>query len=292
MAAPDLPASPAPAGERIPSELLVRVASAAVLIAICLVAVANGTVPTALLIGSFLVLALIEYQLITSRLGASAPVWVLVPLALLFFTRFFMGSSEGFILGLGITAAITAGLAAFLFTRSIVPGLQRWALAVAGALYLGWMLGFFMALYTARNDWRLGLGWLVALVGSTIMGDTGALLVGTRFGSRRFFPAISPHKTVEGSIAGFVGQTLTFAFFALFVDVPAPHIFILGALVAVAAQTGDLIESQFKRAAGIKDASALIPGHGGVLDRMDSLILVPAVAYYYMTLVLNVRLPQ
>jgi phosphatidate cytidylyltransferase len=124
------------------------------------------------------------------------------------------------------------------------------------------------------------------------LGDTAALLVGTRFGRHPFFPAISPKKTIEGAVAGFVVQTLVFAAVGLLADIPGLHGLILGALIAVAAQVGDLIESQFKRAAKVKDAGRLVPGHGGILDRIDSLILIPGVAYYYLELVLHVKLPQ
>jgi len=172
--------------------------------------------------------------------------------------------------------------------------MSRWAMAVAGSLYLGWTLGFYFALYTIHNPdpARIGAALFVALAGSTVLGDTAALLVGTRFGRHAFFPGISPKKTVEGAIAGFVVQTLVFAAVGLLADVPGVHGLILGALIALAAQAGDLIESQFKRAAKIKDAGTLVPGHGGMLDRVDSLILIPGVAYYYLELVLHVKLPQ
>src|SRR6202022_2915801 len=112
------------------------------------------------------------------------------------------------------------------------------------------------------------------------------------FGRHPYFPAISPHKTLEGAAAGLVAQALSFAALGLLADIPGTHALILGCLVAIAAQAGDLIESQLKRAAKVKNASSLLPGHGGVLDRIDSLILISGVAYYYLELVLHVKLPQ
>lgn len=167
-------------------------------------------------------------------------------------------------------------------------------MAVAGSLYLGWTLGFYYALYAARNPdpARIGTALLVALAGSTFVGDTVAFLVGSRFGKRPFFPAISPKKTLEGAVAGLVSQTLSFAALGLLADIPGVQALILGCLVAIAAQSGDLIESQLKRAARVKNSSNLVPGHGGLLDRIDSLVLIPGVAYYYLELVLHVKLPQ
>jgi phosphatidate cytidylyltransferase len=293
MAAPEIPLEAAP-GRRAPSQLLLRLGSAMVLVVLSLAAVVAGPLTTSILFGVVLVVSLAEFFWITRRMGVPAAPWVLFPLALLFFFRFQLDGLGTVLLSIGLTLAVGAGLTAFLLARGPVDAMTRWALGIAGALYLGWMLGFYMALYTARNPdpGRVGFAWLLALVGSTILGDTAALLVGTRFGRHRFFPAISPKKSLEGSVAGFVVQVLTFAFFGVIAEVRLPHAFVLGALVAVAAQAGDLIESQFKRAANLKDASPLIPGHGGMLDRLDSLILIPGVAYYYMTLLLHVKLPQ
>lgn len=289
-----VPVSAPPASRRTPSQLMVRIGSAIVIIPVCLAAVAAGTLSTSVLFGVVLTAALVEFYLITRSRGNGAAPWVLFPLAYLFFYRFQLGTWAQQVVAGGITVAVGAGLAIFLLGRPLVDAMSRWALAVAGALYLGWMLGFYMALYTARqpDPGHVGFAWIIALVGSTIIGDTSALLFGSWLGRHPFFPGISPKKTVEGAAAGFVMQTLTFSAFGLFAEVPLPHVVVLGALVAVAAQAGDLIESQFKRAAGVKDASTLIPGHGGMLDRLDSLVLVPAVAYYYLTLVLHVRLPQ
>jgi phosphatidate cytidylyltransferase len=235
-----------------------------------------------------------EFYTITRRMGVAAAPWVLFTLTLALLFRFQLDAISPRLVPLAITISIGLGLAGFLGARQPVDGMSRWAMAVAGALYLGWTLGFYFALYTVRDPdpLRIGTALLVALGGSTVLGDTTALLVGTRFGKHPFFPSISPQKTIEGAVAGFAVQTLVFAAVGLLADIPGIHGLILGALVAVAAQAGDLIESQFKRAAKVKDAGNLVPGHGGVLDRVDSLILIPGVAYYYLELVLHMKLPQ
>jgi phosphatidate cytidylyltransferase len=273
------------------SPMLVRILSAAVLIAAILVALAFGFWAAAIILGALILAGTAELYLITRRLGAPAAPWVLFPLTLLLLFRFQLDAANPVLLPLGITLAVFAGLAGFVFSRTAVDGMTRWAYAVGGALYLGWSLGFYFAFYAWRGP-SVALAWLIALAGSAVFGDTTALLVGTHLGRHRFFPRISPRKTVEGAVGGFLAQTAFFTVFSLLVDIPMPHGLILGALVAVAAQAGDLVESQLKRAAGLKDASNLVPGHGGMLDRIDSLVMLGGVAYYYLALVLHVKLPQ
>ncbi len=273
--------------------MLVRVASAAVLLALIVGALAWGPIPTYVVLGGLILVGIVEFFLITRQMGAPAAPWVLFPLALVFLFRFQLSHLAPAVLPGAITASVVLGLGGFLFARHPVDGMTRWAFAVAGALYLGWSLGYYFALFTIHDPdpGRVGMAWLVALAGSTVIGDTSALLVGSRLGRHPFFPVISPMKTLEGAIGGFVAQTLFFALMVQLADVPLGHGLVLGMLVAVAAQAGDLIESQFKRAARLKDASSFIPGHGGMLDRIDSLILIPGVAYYYMALVLHAKLP-
>jgi phosphatidate cytidylyltransferase len=276
------------------SPLMVRVASATVLLTAILAALAAGPVATLPLLTVLIMVGTWEFYSITRRMGVAAAPWVLFPLTLALLFRFQLDAISPRLVPLAITVSIGLGLAGFLGARQPVDGMSRWAMAVAGSLYLGWTLGFYFALYTVNDPdpLRIGTALLVALVGSTVLGDTAALLVGTRFGRHPFFPSISPKKTIEGAVAGFIVQTLVFAAVGLLADIPGHHGLILGALIAMAAQVGDLIESQFKRAAKVKDAGRLVPGHGGLLDRIDSLILIPGVAYYYLELVLHVKLPQ
>jgi phosphatidate cytidylyltransferase len=273
---------------------MVRVASASVLLAIILAALAGGPAFTLPVLSGLIMIGTWEFYNITRRMGVAAPPWVLFPLTLVLLLRFQLDAISPELVPLAITISIGLGLVGFLGVRQPVDAMSRWAMAVAGSLYLGWTLGFYFALYTVNNPdpLRIGTALLVALAGSTVLGDTAALLVGSRFGKHPFFPGISPKKTIEGATAGFVVQTLVFAAVGLLANIPGVHGLILGALIAVAAQAGDLIESQFKRAAKVKDAGTLVPGHGGILDRIDSLILIPGVAYYYLELVLHVKLPQ
>ena len=120
------------------------------------------------------------------------------------------------------------------------------------------------------------IAWLLAVVWSA---DTGAYLIGRRFGRRKLAPLISPRKSVEGLIGGLLTATALGAAAAVaWLDAPLVWALPVSFLVAVAAEAGDLIESLFKRAAGIKNSATLIPGHGGVLDRIDSLLLAAPVA--------------
>ncbi|MFN2463157.1 MAG: phosphatidate cytidylyltransferase, partial [Candidatus Dormibacteria bacterium] len=240
-----------------------------------------------------ILVGVVEYFLITRRMGTPAAPWVLFPLTAVLLFRFQLNKISPLIVPGAVTAAVVLGLAGFLFARRPVDGMTRWAFAVGGSLYLGWSLGYYFALYSIHDPdpARVGTAWLVALAGSTVLGDTAALLVGARFGKHPFFPLVSPRKTLEGALGGFVVQAIFFALMATLANVPLPHGVVLGCLVAVAAQAGDLVESQFKRAADLKDASSFVPGHGGMLDRIDSLVLIAGVAYYYIALVLHAKLP-
>jgi phosphatidate cytidylyltransferase len=151
-----------------------------------------------------------------------------------------------------------------------------------GAVYLGVLGGTMAALRilppAERGAWRLLL--LLAII---MLADTVAFFVGHAWGRRRLAPGVSPHKTVEGALGGLVGGMAgALAVRALGMpELPVVHAAGLGALVAALGIVGDLDESLLKRWAGVKDSGTLFPGHGGMLDRLDSLLFGAPVLYYY-----------
>lgn len=265
--------------------MLPRIASAALLIGVLLAVLLAGALWVYAALAVVLGAALIEYWSLTRALEAPAPLWILFPLAFAFLLRDRLPAWLS--LEVILALATVGGLAAMVFLRDWRLSLLRWALAVGGSLYLGYLLSYYPALYLLHqpDPNHLGFGLVIFVLGAVWIGDTAALVVGSRFGRHPFFSRISPHKSVEGAIAGLCASALLFTIFAPLVNIWFPHNLVLGILIGAFAAVGDLVESQFKRSAGVKDASHLIPGHGGILDRIDSLLLVAALVYYYLRVV-------
>jgi len=153
-----------------------------------------------------------------------------------------------------------------------------------GILYVGLLFSFLLLL---RN--LPGGIWCVALaLVITWACDITAYFIGINFGKRKLCPQISPNKTVAGAWGGLAGSIAGLAAVSLVSPLPVPHLLALGSLGALAAEVGDLVESAIKRYTGVKDSGRLLPGHGGVLDRCDSLLFVaPAVYYYLLAFIIN-----
>jgi phosphatidate cytidylyltransferase len=118
------------------------------------------------------------------------------------------------------------------------------------------------------------------------VGDTFAYFIGRWIGRWKLAPQLSPGKTWEGAAANLAGSLLVALVFARWVDIPKVHMLLMAGLANVAGQIGDLLESAYKRSAGSKDSGSLLPGHGGILDRIDALILSLPVVWYYLQIVL------
>ena len=127
----------------------------------------------------------------------------------------------------------------------------------------------------------IGAGFCALMLFSVAVTDIFCYFVGCKFGKHKLAPVISPNKTIEGSLGGSV-MCLVFAMIiGLPLGLPWYHTAILGILIAIFAQIGDLCESMIKRDAGVKDSSNILPGHGGIMDRVDSYLLTFVVVYYY-----------
>ena len=164
--------------------------------------------------------------------------------------------------------------------------LPDWLHTVGGVVYIGWLGSHLVFLRHLDN----GRDWAYLALFATFANDTSAYFVGRAFGRTKLVPRISPGKTVEGSLGGilFGALSLVLLNYALDLGVDIWPLIPLAVLVPVAAQLGDLAESLIKRGAGVKDASVLVPGHGGVLDRLDSVLFVVPLVYYYARFVIEV----
>ena len=157
----------------------------------------------------------------------------------------------------------------------------RLVAGVAGPLYIGVLLTCIALL--RRDQGALGASFVLLALGFAWLGDTGGYFVGRRFGKHKLYPAVSPKKTWEGLFGSLLGAELGAVVIrgALLPAVPLSHALILAAVAGGAGQLGDLAESVLKRSAGVKDSGSIIPGHGGLLDRIDALLLVSPVVYLY-----------
>jgi phosphatidate cytidylyltransferase len=262
-----------------PSPLMVRILSAFVILAFVIglvLAGLYGVYALVLIIGG---LALWEFGGLSQGMGSRAPAWLLYPLGIFF-------AFSGTVLKevpvtLVLSLALVGGLGAFLVVPGRRQGLSRWAMGLAGALYIGMPLNYYLLLYTSQPN---GVVWTLFTILAVVVSDAAALLVGSRIGRHPFFASISPRKTVEGAVAGVIGAVLvTLLGVSGVLGINPIHAVVLGVLVGTSAVVGDLVESQMKRIAEVKDSSHLIPGHGGVLDRIDSILFPPILVYFYVT---------
>jgi len=191
------------------------------------------------------------------------------------------------ILPLIVTATLLISLLMLLRSPARERAFQNWVWAIAGALYVGWMLSYWLSL-RGLQPFEAGRSWVYLAMLTTFANDTGAYFIGRAWGKHKLAPGISPGKTREGALGGLASAVLAAVIMATVLNLISPlsfeywQIIPLGLLVGVFAQLGDLVESLLKRNTTVKQSGSLLPGHGGILDRFDSLIFVGPVAYYYI----------
>ncbi len=158
---------------------------------------------------------------------------------------------------------------------------------LAGPVYVGFLLAHSLMLREVGDSGNLGRDWLLFTLLAVFATDSGAYLIGRVFGRHAMAPNISPNKTWEGSLGGLACAVAAAIILGLLLDLGVPRWqqVVIGAAVGVVAQWGDLLESKLKRLSNAKDAGSIIPGHGGVLDRLDSLLVSIPVVYYLLATV-------
>lgn len=271
---------------RAASPLLQRILSAALFLPLFLVVIHFGGWPYLVFVEGVVVLGSVEFYRMTRSLGAHPHLLAGTLCGAALAALFYLGRPE-------FAGGVVTGFLLLVLILELRRGrpegtLLNMGATVLGVLYVAW-LGSYLGLLRVLPE-RLGLdpelGRRVVIFTFllTWMGDTGAFFVGRRIGKTKLLPSVSPGKSVEGFfggmgaalLAGWAGATW------LLPEVPLPDALLLAALAAVLGPIGDLVESLFKRESGFKDSAHLIPGHGGILDRFDSLLFVAPVFYYYL----------
>jgi phosphatidate cytidylyltransferase len=237
-------------------------------------------------IGLIAGLALYEFLVLGRRKGYQLPI-VLCILIMLFIILAFVLEPISVEMGVFLTLLVIPAWYVF-SRRSLDDALPSSAIAVMATLYVGMLGG---SLIRLRNDFSPNIGpklvFFLLLV--VWLGDAGAYYVGKQFGRHPMSPRISPKKTIEGGIGGIVTAIITAVVihFTFFKEFPLVHAIVAGILLSVAGVIGDLAESMWKRSAAVKDSGTLIPGHGGFLDRFDSIFFTTPILYVYWVLIQN-----
>ena len=286
-----------------------RVSTAAVLIPLAVGLVLWGsTALLALALALVTLLALFEYFALGEAIGHRAyRFWTAGCALLLIFVQWLVAAESTYRLSVDLIAYrrigwFTNGISGFetvfflfvigiaaltLWTkRPLVEALPAAGISASGLLLVAFPLSFAVRLHAIPMQ---GPSLLLFALVITWVGDSAAYFAGRSIGKQALAPHLSPKKTWEGTVASFLGSLVVAFIFARFMTVPLPHLLGMAAVGNVAGQAGDLLESAYKRSAGIKDSGSLLPGHGGMLDRIDALILAIPVVWYYWILIYSPR---
>lgn len=257
-----------------------RLLSAIVLIPLILVPViVGGFAFFALTVIAFLICGY-EFYDMARRAGYRPQVWLgLVLIVLFLLDSFAHAGLSNLILMLAVVVSLTVGI-----FRLGDGWLVGWGLTFAGALYIG-ILG---AQALQMRELTDGAIWTVNVLLVTWATDTAAYAAGHAFGRHGFFTSVSPKKTWEGAIGGWIAGAICMLVLGWLAGLDPLNALVLGFGIGVAGSIGDLAESVIKRQLGAKDSGALVPGHGGLLDRVDSLLFAGVFAYYYLVWVARI----
>ncbi|MHB8126482.1 MAG: phosphatidate cytidylyltransferase [Desulfitobacteriaceae bacterium] len=242
-----------------------------------------GGVYSVFLVSILIILALREFLLIGKHMGITVWYHLTTVFTLFWLVNIFLGNKEWMFSILVFWVVLSISRMALQYPHVKLEAVGFNFLAVFYSVVL------FSYLYLLRQI-NQGITWTFLIFILVWATDIFAYLIGRRFGQHLLAPKVSPKKTLEGSLGGLLGSILVgLIFWYCMGGVSLGHIIVLSLIVGLGGQIGDLFESALKRSAGIKDSGSLIPGHGGILDRCDSLIFVLPLVYYYIVIFVLVR---
>ncbi|MGZ7032889.1 MAG: phosphatidate cytidylyltransferase [Thermoanaerobaculia bacterium] len=230
-------------------------------------------------------LALYEFLVFGTRKGYYIPIPLCIAVMLFIVSAFVL---EPVSVEVGVFVALLVIPAVYVLGKSkLEDALPASGIATMATLYVGMLGGSLVRLRSDFHDLGPKLVFFLLLV--VWLGDAGAYYVGKKFGRRKLSPHISPKKTIEGGIGGLLVSVITaiVIHFTFFPEFPLMHAIIAGALLSACGIIGDLAESMWKRSASVKDSGTLLPGHGGFLDRFDSVFFTAPILYTYWSLIVR-----
>jgi len=263
------------------SEAIQRIAVSIIGIPLILASIWFGRLYFAGLITLIALLGLLELNKMASAKDLSPRIFISMIATIGVMWGIFTGNSHVIVGILILTGIVVLMLEMF---RTTEAPLENTAITLFGIIYIGIFPGTLIGIRESAlfSDYQV-LGQFVILIFAGVwICDTVAYFWGTKFGKHRLFEKVSPKKSIEGAVAGFIGTVILFVgifYSPLLPEMTLKMIIILSLVIGVFGQIGDLVESWLKRAVSIKDSSSLIPGHGGILDRFDSLMIVAPLIY-------------
>ncbi|MFC1890599.1 phosphatidate cytidylyltransferase [Thermodesulfobacteriota bacterium] len=237
------------------------------------------------LIGVIAVVGVLEYASMIPSVSAARKILVFLPACLMPITGVCLLGEIGLMTGVA-AGFLWISILCLPWRSDIGAAMESQHRLVFGILYLGMLPSFFLLL---MQEGLYGRKWIFLILIAAYMGDTAAYFTGRTFGHAKLSPNVSPNKTWEGAAGGLLGSIVGVSVFSrlAFDGIALWQGAVLAVVLGVAAQAGDLVESLIKRNADVKDSGSFLPGHGGVLDRVDSAIFALPVGYYAMKLLFH-----
>ncbi|MGA2090613.1 MAG: phosphatidate cytidylyltransferase [Endomicrobiales bacterium] len=269
--------------------LLPRLITAIIGIPLIVLSVYWGGIPFFVMMLGVTFLALREYFILTKMKYASQPVVGMTVGMILFVFMYLNGTSFGPLAENQGTVALLSLLLIPLFAREMFRSspekvVERLAITFFGVFLVAWTLGHLLLIRSIRPG---GMQYMYFLFIVIWILDTGAYVVGKKFGRFKLAAMVSPKKTVEGAVGGVVTGILAAMLCRIIFMrdiISLPEAALLGLIISIISQFSDLSESLLKRDVGVKDSAQLLPGHGGMLDRFDSFLFAAPLLYYYLTI--------